>query len=111
MPSAETFSIPPIAALLRRVLTPTMSVVDPFARNSKWGTVTNDLNPRTTADYHLDCNEFLSRMIAEGWIFDAGILDPPYSSRQVSECYQGFRQDCNSGRYSNGLDEGMQGQT
>jgi hypothetical protein len=90
MPSADTFSIPLIAAFLRRLLPPSMSVVDPFARNARWGTVTNDLNPRTTADYHLDCNEFLDLMIDQDRTFQAGLLDPPYSSRQVKECYEGF---------------------
>ncbi|MGD0103718.1 MAG: hypothetical protein ABSC06_06735 [Rhodopila sp.] len=90
MPSAETFSNPPVAALLRRLLLAGMSVVDPFARNARWGTVTNDLNPRTTADYHLDCNVFLDLMGCHGRKLDAGVLDPPYSARQVKECYEGF---------------------
>ena len=49
MPSAETFSIRPIARLLDRYLQPGAVILDPFARNSLRATHTNDLNPATEA--------------------------------------------------------------
>lgn len=85
MPNPDTFSIPPIAAFLDRWLEPGAIVVDPFARNSKRGTVTNDLNPDTCAEYHLEAAEFCAVMV--GIEADAVLFDPPYSPRQISEAY------------------------
>lgn len=53
MPNAETFNILPISRLLDRYLAGFNVVVDPFARNSKRGTFTNDLNPATAATHHM----------------------------------------------------------
>ena len=44
MPSPDTFSIPPISDLLDRYLLGCLRVVDPFARESKRGQLTNDLD-------------------------------------------------------------------
>ena len=88
MPNAETFSILPIQLLLRRYIRPGMVVIDPFARNAKFGTVTNDLNPQTTAEHHLDAREFLDLMIDQGLKAEVVIFDPPYSPRQISEVYK-----------------------
>ena len=51
-PSAETFSIPPIHKFVSRWIHEPAVVVDPFSGNSGFGTLTNDLNPATTAEYH-----------------------------------------------------------
>lgn len=88
MPSPDTFSIKPIKELLDRYLNGLASVVDPFARNSKRATVTNDLNPETSAMWHMDSRLFLGMLASDGTIFDAALFDPPYSPRQISECYQ-----------------------
>lgn len=93
-PSSETFSIPPIADMLKMRLWggfgERREVVDPFARNSTWGNWTNDLNPATHAKYHLKAEQFTKQMLNEkGFAFaDAVLMDPPYSARQLSECYQ-----------------------
>lgn len=63
-------------------------VVDPFARNSKWAKYTNDLDPNTTAEFHLESVEFLDRMKMLNVSPQAILLDPPYSPRQISECYK-----------------------
>jgi hypothetical protein len=92
MPSADTFSIGPIAALLERWINPAaMRVIDPFARNSAWANVTNDLNPETTASEHMDAVDFLRASLERygAGHFDAALLDPPYSPRQMSEAYRG----------------------
>lgn len=47
MGNSETFSLAPVAKLLDRWLGEEMVIVDPFARNSDRGTITNDLNPTT----------------------------------------------------------------
>lgn len=88
MPNADTFSIQPIEAFVRRYLSASKRSVDPFARNKRWATKTNDLNPETTAEYHMDAEAFLREMRATGECFDLALFDPPYSPRQISECYK-----------------------
>lgn len=91
MPSPDTFSIAPIAKFITRWLSPGAVSVDPFARNGKLATYTNDLNPQTTAEFHMDAAEFL--MQGEPDSIDVGLFDPPYSPRQISECYQSIGRD------------------
>lgn len=88
MPSACTFDIPPIRALVRTYLRQSKVSIDPFARNKRWATYTNDLNPETAAEHHLDAEEFLTMLAAKGVHTDLGLFDPPYSPRQIVECYQ-----------------------
>jgi hypothetical protein len=85
MPDVATFSIPPIARLLDRWL-PLGLIIDPFSRNSMRGTVTNDLDPRTKAQHHLPAEEFIA--ILEPNFYSAVLFDPPYSPRQIAECYR-----------------------
>lgn len=92
MPNANTFSLPPVARLLDRWLTDGIVIVDPFARNAKRGTITNDLNPDTSAQYHLPADEFCSSI--NGGIADVVLFDPPYSPRQILECYQRIGRPC-----------------
>lgn len=89
MPSPWTFSIPPIKAFIERYLSPELVVVDPFCGNSKLATITNDLNPDTPADSHTDAETFL-RDLKEQYERKVHVVlfDPPYSPRQVSECYK-----------------------
>lgn len=87
MPSPNTFDIPPIRALVKSYLYKSRVSVDPFARNKKWATYTNDLNPDTSAQYHLEAKEFLETLTARGVRADCGVFDPPYSPRQISEVY------------------------
>lgn len=87
MPSHETFQIPPIARLLDRWVQPHMISVDPFARNSSVAKYTNDLNGACGAGFSLDAREYLKAV----WMnreADALLLDPPYSPRQIKECYE-----------------------
>ena len=87
MPSPDTFSIPPIGELIRRWIEgrECKVVVDPFARNSTLAALTNDLNPDTDAQFHMDAAEWLEGL--DGPV-DMVLLDPPYSPRQISECYK-----------------------
>ncbi len=86
MPNSETFSIKPIRELIDKYREEGMVIVDPFARNSDIGTITNDLDPDTRAMYHKDATDFL-RGLSDN-IADMVLYDPPYSSRQVSESYK-----------------------
>lgn len=86
MPNSKTFEIKPIKALIEKHLKGVS--VDPFANESKLATITNDLNPTYDTTYHLDATEFLKQI--ESNSIDTVLYDPPYSPRQVSECYKQF---------------------
>lgn len=88
MPNSKTFTIKPIKELLKRYITDDMVVVDPFANESKFGTITNDLNPKFDTDYHLDALDFLKQINDN--CADIVLYDPPYSPRQIKECYEGI---------------------
>ena len=88
MPLSNTFDVQPIGEFVKSYLRNSNTSVDPFARNKRWATYTNDLNPDTSAEFHLEALEFLDSMIEKEIIADLVIFDPPYSARQVSECYQ-----------------------
>lgn len=87
MPNADTFSIGPIRQLVKHYLSLSEVSVDPFARNKRWATHTNDLNPDTAAEHHLEALEFLLMLKRQSIVADLVLFDPPYSSRQVAECY------------------------
>lgn len=93
MPSANTFDIPPIRSLVKSYLRNSTVSVDPFARNKRWATFTNDLNPETAAESHLPADEFLQSLVDAGVNADLVIFDPPYSPRQIVECYDGIGLD------------------
>lgn len=87
MPNSLTFSIPPIKAFVEKYMVGAEVIVDPFANSCKYGTITNDMNPVFDTDYHLDALDFLKLQPSES--ADIVLYDPPYSLRQVSECYKG----------------------
>lgn len=86
MPSPDTLSMPPALAFARRHLSGVS--VDPFARDCRLATHTNDIDPATAAKHHMEATEFLARMKADGVTADSALLDPPYSPRQIVECYR-----------------------
>lgn len=95
MPNKRTFLIPPIRKLLKEEITEGIWL-DPFAHQNTIKTIfppssfltfiTNDLNPEYESDYHMDALEFL-QMFPDCSV-DGVLYDPPYSPRQVSECYR-----------------------
>lgn len=89
MPNADTFDVPPIGEFVRRYLRASKISVDPFARNKRWATYTNDLNPDTAAECHMPAVDFLASLKAQGVQADLVIFDPPYSPRQIKEVYAG----------------------
>lgn len=86
MPNKNTFEIKPIKELIQNEMT-TGLWIDPFANRNKLATVTNDLNHVFDTDYHMDALDFLK--IFDDSSVDGVLYDPPYSPRQVTECYQG----------------------
>lgn len=85
MPSKHTFTIKPIAELLKEEMEKGLWI-DPFCGENSLAYVTNDLNPDIKADSNVDAIEFL-RMFDDESI-DGVLYDPPYSVRQVAECYK-----------------------
>jgi hypothetical protein len=87
MPNKNTFSIKPIKELIIDELDEGLWI-DPFANSNKFANITNDLNPAFDTDYHMDALDFLKMFDDES--VDGVLYDPPYSPRQVSECYNDF---------------------
>jgi len=86
MPNADTMEVGPIRQLVMRYVQPNMQIVDPFARNCRIANWRNDLNPGTLAEHHLDALDFL-RMVQSKVAADLVLFDPPFSPRQIKECY------------------------
>jgi len=86
MPNSNTFDIKCISKLIHKYLKPEFNSIDPFANKSKLAKITNDLNPAMETNYHLDADDFL-KLFQDNSI-DFCFYDPPYSLRQVSECYK-----------------------
>ena len=94
MPNKNTFDILPIKRLLLDEVDTSLLWIDPFANINKVAKITNDLNPEYDTDYHLDALDFLKMFDDES--IDGVLYDPPYSPRQVAECYKGFGYDVTS---------------
>lgn len=88
MPNAATFAIQPISEFVRKYLDKSKVSVDPFARNCTWATHTNDIDRNTSAQTHMDAEEFLDYLCKNGIVADLVLFDPPYSPRQISEHYK-----------------------
>lgn len=85
MPSRHTFEIAPIANMLARHTRGANVIVDPFCGRSTVGTHRNDL-----ALGGKDAEEFCRDLLRDGVAADVVLFDPPYSPRQISECYRGI---------------------
>jgi len=90
----NTFLIKPIKKILQQEIT-NGKWLDPFANINTIKKIiptvkfiTNDLNKEFPTDYHLDALDFLKQFIDES--IEGILFDPPYSVRQVSECYKSF---------------------
>lgn len=88
MPNNHTFEIPPIKDFILNSLPSEGVTIDPFANRNKLATITNDLDPQYDTNYHLDALDFLKTF--EDCSVNCVLYDPPYSPRQVSECYKEF---------------------
>jgi len=111
MPNRNTFSLPSVSKLLDRRLDGHKLVIDPFARNSLRAAHTNDLDPSTKARHHVLAENYLEELILRGGILaDAVLFDPPYSPRQISECYKsvglkvGMKETQNASLYKSAKD-------
>ncbi len=95
MPNSKTFQIAPIRNLITKyrqicasggIGIEKLIVIDPFANDSKEANITNDLDAQFDTTYHLDALDFLKQFSNSS--VDLILYDPPYSPRQVSECYK-----------------------
>ena len=84
MPNKWTFKIKPIRELIDRYMKDSGEWMDPFSGMNTLANVTNDINKNLDADYHMKADEFIKLYKSIGNIF----FDPPYSLRQVKECYE-----------------------
>jgi hypothetical protein len=84
MPNKNTFDIKPIKEFIHKNIIEGI-IIDPFANSNKIANITNDLDPQYNTDYNLDALDFLK--LFEDNSVDMVLYDPPYSPRQVSECY------------------------
>ena len=108
MPSKNTFLIKPIDDFIKSHLPDQPALIlDPFAnRPSDYGAITNDLNPNTRVQFHMCALDFL-RQYDDNSV-DMVLFDPPYSPRQLKECYDNIGQslhDAKSSVWSNWKDE------
>lgn len=85
MPSRHTFTIKPIRELIQKYVGDGKNWIDPFAGFNSTAEFRNDLNPNAPTEHHMEAEEFCR--MAEGQ-FDGALFDPPYSSRQIKECYE-----------------------
>ena len=94
MPNKWTFTIKPIKELIHRQMSERLSIpfgcgwIDPYAGENSPAEIKNDLNPERDTQFHLDALDFL-KTFKDNSVHGV-LFDPPYSPRQVSECYKGF---------------------
>lgn len=85
MPSKWTFTIPSIKQLIYKYCPDGIGWADPFSGENSPAEFTNDLNPDRPTKFHLHAREF-AELLPMG--LNGVLFDPPYSNRQVKECYE-----------------------
>jgi hypothetical protein len=85
MANKWTFQIPCVSELVNKYVGDGIGWVDPFAGETSPAEFTNDLNPNRPTKYHMYADEFCNMLNGS---FNGVLFDPPYSYRQVTECYQ-----------------------
>ena len=83
--SKWTFTIKPIADLLKRYVGTGEGWIDCFAGQNSPAEFTNDHNPTANAKFHLEAMDFVTQLPG---MYRGVLFDPPYSYRQVSEHYK-----------------------
>jgi len=113
MPSKHTFTIKPIAELIQEemgdiswnfhreapygedIVKVDRLWIDPFCGENSPAHIRNDLNPKIEAEYHMEALAFLQ--LFEDESVDGVLYDPPYSPRQIAECYKSVGLDTQKG--------------
>lgn len=93
MPNNKTFRIKAIRNLILKYAKDGYRIVDPFANEASISKylnqckyISNDLDPQFKTNFNLEAQSFLQ--IFEDNSIDMVLYDPPYSGRQVRECYK-----------------------
>jgi len=86
--SRWTYDIPSVRELVLRYVKDGKGWADPFAANARLAQYTNDLNPHARSKYHMEAGDFMRDVCPSG--LNGVLFDPPYSKRQISECYSGI---------------------
>lgn len=86
MPNSNTFDIKCIKRLIDKYNSPALLSIDPFSNKNRIAKITNDIDPDMKSDYCMDAIDFINIHAEES--IDLVLYDPPYSPRQVSECYR-----------------------
>lgn len=99
MPNHNTFCIKPIESLLKEETNRNEIGIDPFAGDYgyMYSTFTNDLNPNKKSLSHQEAQIFLESFMDN--MADYVIFDPPYSPRQLKECYDNIDKKMGSETY------------
>lgn len=92
MPNSKTFKIKPITEIIKKYVKEIDIVLDPFANEHSIKNeinckkyISNDIDKNFDTDYHLEAQDFLK--LFDNNSIDIVLFDPPYSGRQVKECY------------------------
>lgn len=85
MPNKWTFTITPIINIIDKYMGDGVGWIDPFAGETSWAEYKNDINPKMPTQYHMDAINFCKQLTGK---YKGILFDPPYSYRQVTECYQ-----------------------
>ena len=86
MPNSNTFDIKCIRRFIGSYISTNLISIDPFANKNRFAKFCNDLDPEHNCEYQMDALDFLKTFEDES--VDLVLFDPPYSPRQVSECYK-----------------------
>ena len=92
MPNSKTFKINAFRDLILKYTKSGMTIIDPFANEhsikdylSHCNYISNDLDPQYNCDYSMEAGEYLATI--KDCSVDMVLYDPPYTPRQVKECY------------------------
>jgi hypothetical protein len=84
MPNKWTFQMQCVQSLLLKYNVG-KNWIDPFSGMTSPAEIRNDLNLDSPAEYHLKADDFISQLKSK---YTGVLFDPPYSLRQVKECYE-----------------------
>ena len=94
MPNSKTFQVNAIKDFIcDNIIGSNLTILDPFANEHSikkhllnHNYICNDLDTDFDCDYNIDALDFLK--LFKDRSVDVVLFDPPYSSRQVKECYK-----------------------
>jgi hypothetical protein len=98
MPDPFTFQMKPIREMIDRWMAGKTAIVDPFCGNSEIAHFRNDL--RFVGG--VDAAEYVKTLIRKRVRVDGILFDPPYSPRQIKECYNSVGRDVTARDTQNG---------